>query len=69
MKKLALALTLAAFAFVPALQAGEAKGTCTDKEKSACAEKTKTACCAEKQAALKKGFDTSKKGAMLLAKR
>jgi hypothetical protein len=69
MKKLALILTLVAFAMVPALRADDAKAAkdskdCKDAKASAC-----SACCA-KEAALKKGFNPSEsKGAMQLVKR
>ena len=69
MKKLIVCLTLAAFAFIPALQAGDAK-TC-DAKSSCCSEKAKTAstgaCCSGK-VALKKA-DATSKGATLLVQR
>ncbi len=69
MKKLALSLTLVAFAMVPALQAGDAKAAkdskdCKDAKASAC-----SACCA-KETTMKKSFNPSEnKGAMQLVKR
>jgi len=66
MKKLVVCLTLAAFAFIPALQAGDSK-TC-DQTKSACCEKAKAAgdsCCAKKVAK----SDATSKGATLLVRR
>jgi hypothetical protein len=68
MKKLALCLTLAAFAFIPALQAGDAK-TCDSAKSGCCADKAKTAgdaCCAKK---LAKKVDVNIKGATLLVQR
>jgi len=70
MKKLVVCLTLAAFAFIPALQAGDAK-TCDSAKSACCADKAKTAggdsCCAKKLA-LKKS-DATAKGATLLVQR
>lgn len=80
MKKLIVCLTLAAFAFTPALQAGEgkagdkSKAACSEAksacsaEKSGCSAQTasagKSACCAKKQTA-----SNTVKGATLLAMR
>ncbi len=70
MNKLILSLTVAAFAFVPALQAGEdkAKGTCPDAAKVAAKEccPTQSACAAK--AAFSKKIVRSPKG-MELAKK
>ena len=68
MKKLVVCLTLAAFAFIPALQAGDAK-TCDSAKSACCAEKAKAAgdsCCAKK---LVKKVDATAKGATLLVQR
>ena len=68
MKKLVLCSTLAAFALIPALQAGEAK-TCDQAKSACCSEKTKAAgdsCCAKKVA---KKTDATSKGATLLVQR
>jgi hypothetical protein len=69
MKKLTVCLTLAAFALIPALQAGEAK-TCDQAKSACCADKAKTAggdsCCAKKLVAKP---DATAKGATLLVKR
>jgi hypothetical protein len=68
MKKLILALTLVAFALMPAAQAGESKSSaknkaaCSDKTKADCSAKTvsvsscgeKSACCAKEKTAQKK---------------
>ena len=74
MKKLILSLTVAAFALVPALQAGEnCAKACADKAKGAsCSEQAKSSCCASacaKSAALKKAAKPGSKGAMLLVQR
>jgi hypothetical protein len=78
MKKLIFCLTIAAFATVSSVQAGEkvekskttsadaAKSTCTVEVKTACATE-KTACCASKKITAKKAH--SMKGAQLLALR
>jgi len=67
MKKLIVCLTLAAFALIPALQAGDAK-TC-DAKSACCSEKAKAAsgdsCCAKKIAK----SDATAKGATLLVRR
>ncbi len=67
MKKLIVCLTLAAFAFIPAVQAGGDK-TCNAKS-SCCADQAKTAsgsaCCAKKLAKA----DATAKGATLLVQR
>jgi hypothetical protein len=68
MKKLIVCLTLAAFALIPASQAGDAK-TCDSAKSACCSEKAKTAgdtCCAKK-VAMKKANTT--KGATLLVQR
>jgi hypothetical protein len=59
MKKLLLSLTLCAFAFVPALQAGDAAKPC-DQAKAACAESAKAACAETAKAAC---ADTAKTAA------
>lgn len=85
MKKLIICLTVAAFALVPALQAGEecaknkaacadkAKGTsCSDKAKGAsCSEEAKSGCASAcaKSVALKKAVKAGTKGATLLVQR
>ena len=68
MKKLTVCLTLAAFAFIPALQAGDAK-TCDGAKSACCSEKAKAAgdsCCAKK-VAMKQPSNV--KGATLLVQR
>jgi hypothetical protein len=68
MKKLIVCLTLAAFAFIPALQAGDAK-TCDGAKTACCSEKAKTegaSCCAKKLAMKKANMV---KGATLLVQR
>ena len=70
MKKLTLSLTVAAFALVPALQAGEnCAKACADKAKGAsCSEQAKSSCataCA-KSVAMKKAAKAGSKGAILL---
>ena len=70
MKNLTLCLTLAAFAFIPALQADEAK-TCDGAKSACCADKAKASggtCCAKREAMIKKS-DPTAKGASLLVKR
>ena len=68
MKKLIVCLTLAAFAFIPAVQAGGNK-TCNSAKSSCCADQAKTAsgsaCCAKKIAKA----DATAKGATLLVQR
>ena len=67
MKKLIICFTLAAFALIPAVQAGEK--TC-DAKTACCANKAKASgdsCCAKK-VALKKA-DATSKGATLLVQR
>ena len=70
MKKFLLCSTLAAFACVAAVQAGEdcdkSKAACTDKAKSACA--AKSACCTTTKTVVKKA-DVSVKGATLLVRK
>lgn len=72
MKKLIVSLTLAAFAFIPALQAGDAK-TCDGAKSACCADKAKTAssdgCCLAKKLAMIKKSDPTSKGATLLVQR
>ena len=61
MNKLILSLTVAAFAFVPALQAGEGKDC--DKAKAACAEQAKLAakeCCSSQSACAAKAAFSKK---------
>lgn len=74
MKKLVLGLTLAAFAAMPAFAGGgkdckDAKACDTTKVAKAKSCETACATACAKQAALKKGFNPSNKGAMLLVKR
>ena len=68
MKKLAICLTLAAFAFIPALQAGDK--TCDQAKSGCCADKAKASgdSCCSKKVALKKA-DATSKGATLLVQR
>ncbi len=72
MKKVIVSLTLAGFAFIPALQAGDAK-TCDSAKSACCADKAKTAaagsCCAAKKLAMIKKADPTSKGATLLVQR
>ena len=73
MKRLILSLTVAAFALVPALQAGEdCAKSCADKAKGAsCSDQAKSSCasaCA-KSAALKKAAKPGSKGAILLVQK
>jgi hypothetical protein len=71
MKKLALSLTLVAFAMVPALQAGDAKAA-SSKDSKDCKDAKASACsaCCSKETTLKKGFNPAEsKGAMQLVKR
>lgn len=68
MKKLVVSLTLAAFAFIPALQADDAK-SCDSAKGSCCSEKAKaasTGACCSKKVALKKADATSKGAAQLV---
>jgi len=70
MKKLTLCLTLAAFAFIPALKADEAK-TCDAAKSACCADKAKASgetCCAKRQAMIKKSDATSKGATLLVAR-
>jgi hypothetical protein len=71
MKKLALSLTLVAFAMVPALQAGDAKAAKDSKDcKDAKATPSACSACCSKETTLKKGFNPAEsKGAMQLVKR
>ena len=72
MKRLIVCLTLAAFALVPALQAGEktekTAATSATKAKATASCSEKSACC-EKDTVTKKRVDPSVKGGALLAKR
>lgn len=71
MKKIILSVTVAAFALMPALQAGEGKAC--DKDKAACADKAKAsctekaACCPSASKKVVKKQDV--KGATLLVQR
>lgn len=73
MKKIILSMTVAAFALVPALQAGEGKAcnkdkaACADKAKASCA--AKAACCPTKAGISKKLAKADLKGATLLVQR
>ena len=67
MKKLIICLTLAAFAFIPASQAGEK--TCDGAKSACCSDKAKAAgdsCCAKKVAMKQANMV---KGATLLVQR
>ena len=74
MKKLLVYLTVAAFATISSLQAGD----CCSKDKAACSTEAKTACSAKTAAkssscstgkVAKKNVDPSVKGATLLVRR
>jgi hypothetical protein len=74
MKKLIVCLTVAAFAMVSSVQAGEkttkaAAATCETTAKASCSVEVKTACCGGKSKKITAKIRSAQKGATLLALR